>query len=298
MGYDLSESGVPVIDPARCEGCGQCARICPSDVLVMAEGRPRVTPGGFSGCIACGHCEMVCPTGAVTVSGRRHAPEHIIELPPLQAQATADQLEALLVRRRSIRRFKQEEIGRDLIDRIVRMTATAPMGIPPHETGVVVFAGLEKVQTLAQEACEAFHRMARFFNPVVLTLMRPVMGKARHAAMRDFIRPLLQSLVQGRTQGRDLLFYDAPLVLLFHYGPGSDEGDAMIAATYAMLAAESLGLGSCMIGTGVAIGHDKRLKARCRIPAKNKAGVALAVGHPDASFRRGVARPLASVQDA
>ena len=125
--------------------------------------------------------------------------------------------------------------------------------------------------------------------------MRLFMGKARHAAIRDFIRPLLLTLARDRAAGKDTLFHNAPLVMLFHYGPKTDEGDCMIVATYAMLAAETLGLGSCMIGTTTAVGHDKRLKAKYGIPAENKVSLSLAVGYSAARFQRGVTRRLASV---
>ena len=42
--------------------------------------------------------------------------------------------------------------------------------------------------------------------------------------------------------------YDAPVALCFYGSPCCDPAGPVIAATYAMPAAESLGLGTCMIG--------------------------------------------------
>jgi nitroreductase len=71
--------------------------------------------------------------------------------------------------------------------------------------------------------------------------------------------------------------------------------DCHIAATYAMLAAESLGLGSCMLGTTEALGRVKSFKSKYGIPPKNKIGLGLALGYSAETFQRGVRRRLASV---
>jgi ferredoxin len=298
MGFDLREKGVPTIDESSCTGCGQCVKACPDGVLALHEGKSKAGPGEFAGCIACGHCVCVCPTGSIVVAGRGMTVDDGFELPPAFQRATTDQLDALLTARRSIRRFEKREIDRSLIDRILEMTATAPMGIPPSDVGVVVFHGAERVQAFAADACDAFRRMAWFFSPVMLTVMRPVLGKENYMAMRDFVKPLLRTLVKKRSEGVDWLAYDAPAALLFHHGPMADAADCTIAATYAMLAAESLGLGSCMLGTTVGLNNSKPFKAKYGIPLKNKIGLALVLGYPATKFRNGVRRRLASVKFA
>jgi nitroreductase/NAD-dependent dihydropyrimidine dehydrogenase PreA subunit len=296
MGYSLQEHGVPIIDEATCTACGQCVSICPDEVIVRENGKPKVADGLFLGCIACGHCMAVCPSGAIRVSGRGIRPEDRIELPSPDHRATADQLEALATARRSMRRFQPREVPREVLERIVRVATTAPMGIPPHEVGVVVFADRAKVQAFAEEACGSFERMGRFFHPIVLAMMRPFIGKYQYEAFRDFIRPLLLMLPRMRKQGRDVFTYDAAAAVLFHVGPMGDPADCAIVATYAMLAAESLGLGSCMLGTSVALTRDKRLKTKYGIPEENKVGVTLVLGYPAVEFRHGICRRLASVK--
>jgi ferredoxin len=298
MGFDLREKACPVIDSITCTRCGACVKACPDRVLTLQDGRPASGPGEFLGCIACGHCICVCPTGSITVSGRGMRPNDVFELPPAFQRATADQLDALLAARRSVRRFEKREIDRGLIDRILEMTSTAPMGIPPTEVGVVVFHGADRVQALAADACDAFRRMAWFFSPIMLTVMRPFIGKENYLAMRDFVKPLLRTLVKKRSEGEDCFTYDAPAALLFHHGPTADPADCGIAATYAMLAGESLGLGSCMLGTAVGLTHAKPFKAKYGVPPKNKFGVALVLGYSAEKFCHGVRRRLASVKFA
>jgi len=298
VGFDLREKGVPTIDQSTCTGCGLCVEVCGDQVLTLENGKVQAGQGEFMGCIACGQCVAACPTGGITVSGRGMTPADAFELPPLAQRSTADQLDILLLARRSIRRFKEQEIDRNTMDRILGMTSTAPMGIPPSDVGVVVFHGREKVQEFAADACDSFQRMAWFFSPAVLTVMRPFIGKEQHMAMRDFVRPLLDMLVKKRAEGIDWFTYDAPAALLFHHGPMADPADCHIAATYAMLAAESFGLGSCMLGTTAGLNYAKPFKAKYGIPPKNKIGLALVLGYPERKFRKGVRRRLASVKFA
>ena len=79
-----------------------------------------------------------------------------------------------------------------------------------------------------------------------------------------------------------------------HTARETDALDAAIACTYAMLAAESLGLGSTIIGGAPPI--LQRNKVLCRqlgIPEENKPSIALILGHPAVSFRKTIRRRFA-----
>jgi ferredoxin len=295
MALDLLNPAVPTIDRQRCNGCAQCAQACPTETLAVEEGQVRVARRTFLGCFGCGQCMTVCPTGAVTVRGRRLAPEDVVDVPAAASSATADQLDALLLSRRSMRKFDQQEIDRALIDRILAMTATAPVGIPPTGVGIVVFAGRDKVRQFVADSIACFRRLQRMLGPWVLPLMRPLLKRTDYVMMRDFVRPLLRLLVEEWDKGVDAFCYDAPAALLFHHAPDDGPADCHIATTYAMLAAQSLGLGSCMLGTSAALEQDKAFKAKYGIPARNKMGLALTLGYPAVSYRRSLRRQLASV---
>lgn len=78
-------TGLPVIDPAHCVGCGACADACPQTLILIRTVTPA-TPvvavtcsnrdkGGIArkmcsvACIGCGKCQRTCRFGAITVSG-------------------------------------------------------------------------------------------------------------------------------------------------------------------------------------------------------------------------------------
>lgn len=53
-----------------------------------------------------------------------------------------EQFDARLLARRSVRKFTSQEIDRSVVDRILAMASTAPVGIPPgNKIGLALGAG-------------------------------------------------------------------------------------------------------------------------------------------------------------
>jgi len=178
----------------------------------------------------------------------------------------------------------------------VKTAAAGPMGIPPWDVGCVCMSGRSRVRELAGEIIRGYEGFLKVFKPWLLTLMRPFVRPATYEQFRYFIRPLAQKYVECWREGRDVLFYDAPAVMVFHHSPYADLADATIACVYAMLAAESLGLGTTIIGAAAPI--LQRNRALCRrlgIPEGSKPAIALILGYPATQFRRAVKRSLMPV---
>ena len=294
MHSQYREAGAVAVDDSVCIRCGECAAICPGEVLSLEGGRIRVRADSPFGCLACGHCMMVCPKNCVRVTGRGLSPDDLRPLPLPEAKASADSLSALMQARRSVRRFTGQEVPQSVLDRVVAIAATAPMGIPPWDVGCVAVSGRGNVRALANRIVAAYEKLLFLFKPWTLALMRPFFGRATYDQFLHFILPLAKTYIRHRREGRDVLFYDAPALLLFHHSPYADAGETYIACTYAMLAAESLGLGSTMIGAAAPIiQRDRALCRRLGIPDGNKPAIALILGYPATHFRRTVARTFA-----
>ena len=63
------ETRPPLIDPARCIGCGRCADVCPSGAA-HSLGEHAYPPVHFidpARCDGCGHCLEACPTAAIAL---------------------------------------------------------------------------------------------------------------------------------------------------------------------------------------------------------------------------------------
>ena len=290
------EAGTVAIDEHACIRCGDCVAICPAEVLSLEGGRVHVHADSPFGCIACGHCMMVCPKDCIRITGRGLVSDDLCPLPAPEKKATADSLAALMQSRRSIRRFTNQELPKELLDRVVALAATAPMGIPPWDVGCVIVSGHSAVRSLADSIIMGYVKLFRFIKPWTLALIRPFLRTATYDQFRHFILPLGQTYLRYHRQGRDVLFYDAPAVLLFHHSPYTDAAETAIACTYAMLVAESLGLGSTMIGAAAPVLQQNRtLCLNLGIPDGNKPAIALILGYPATTFRRTLRRSFSSV---
>jgi len=287
-------AAIPTIDAKTCDLCGWCVKVCGTG-LKIRDGAVRFDDDAFVGCIGCGLCMAVCPTGSITVTGRKMSPEMRLPMPANDAIATPDQLESLLLRRRSIRLFAEKEVEKPVVDAILRMASTAPMGIPPSDVGVIVFRGRDKVNELRTDALDYFQHLSRYFNRGVLLLMRPFVKKVSYEMLRDFVRPVLKEYAKGEAEGSDTLFYDCPLLLLFHVSQYADPADSYIAATYAMIAAESLGLGTCMNGMIPVIDYSRKIKRKYGIPKSNRVTLGIMIGYPAVKYQRALRREFASV---
>jgi ferredoxin len=291
-----SEAGTVTINHSTCTHCGECSRICPTEVLRQNDGLIQIYPENTFGCIACGHCMMVCPTESVRVTGRGLSSSDLAPLPTPEERADSKALTALMQARRSVRCFKKEEPSQELLQHIVAMAELGPMGIPPWDVGCVVIRGRDRVQALAKEVVIGYAGFLKIFKPWLLAIFRPFMKRQAFEKINGFIVPLAKAYVEGQRQGRDLLFYDAPAVFLFHHSPYAEPAEAMIACTYAMLATESLGLGSTMIGAAAPIiTRNRKLCRSLGIPDENKPAIALIVGYPAVHFRHGIKRRFATV---
>jgi NAD-dependent dihydropyrimidine dehydrogenase PreA subunit len=62
---------LPVVDPARCTGCGRCVAACGPHVLSLetVRWRKRATLHDVPGCTGCSLCERRCPFGAIQMMG-------------------------------------------------------------------------------------------------------------------------------------------------------------------------------------------------------------------------------------
>lgn len=140
--------------------------------------------------------------------------------------------------------------------------------------------------------------MKWFVSRWFLTLMRPFWGKANAEMFRDFIRPLFDVYTFNMRKGINLVTYDAPLVMYFYGSPYCDPADPIIAATTAMYAGESLGLGTCMIGAIHPLiqygAKAKRFRKKYGIKHTSREGLFVIFGYPDVHYQKGIKRTFAS----
>lgn len=285
------------IDESKCTLCGLCVRVCKGGPLYLENKKVLVDHNRGFGCMACGQCVAICPQNCITVNGRDLLPEDVIPIPDRSSRTTYTQLQSLLLSRRSIRDYKDKPVEPEVIQKIIDAVTTAPMGVPPSEVSILVLNGKEKVQEFTADIIQSMQKTKWMFSPAMLYLWRPIVGKEGYQIFKSFIIPLMDTIIQKYAEGTDLLLYNAPLAMHFYTSPASDSTDAMIAATYAMLAAESLGLGSCMIGTIAPIlKQNKQLQQKYGIPRKSRHAIMVIFGYPALTYKQAIKRRMAEVK--
>jgi nitroreductase/NAD-dependent dihydropyrimidine dehydrogenase PreA subunit len=293
-----AEDGQITIDHEKCNLCGLCLKTCKSMTLYEENGKIMIDYSKFLGCIGCGHCEAVCPSECIFVNGRTLSQEDFVTLPSKAQSTNINQLYSLMLSRRSIREFKDREVEQEVIDEILKSASTSPMGIPPSDVNVLVIKGKDKVNSFAFDFADTLAKMKWMFSPFMLKLWKPFLAKEEYEMMKNFIVPLLDFFLKKKNKGEDWILYNAPLAMYFYGSLYADPVDPIIPATYAMLSAEALGLGTCMIGTvGPFIKKGaKEFKAKYGIPQKHVPGIMVIFGYPAFKYKKAIRRTFAEVK--
>ena len=293
------ENAKIIIDKDKCTVCGLCVEACSDFSLLIIDNTLAVNPNPVFGCIACGHCMAVCPQGAITILGRTISSSDLYNLPPEENKANYEQLLTLLKHRRSIRKFKDKAVEKEKISKIIEAALTAPMGLPPSDVHLLVIEGKDKTHAFAKDFCNYIDQMKWFVSPWFLTLMRPFWGKANDEMFRGFIRPTFKVYTEKMKEGRNVVNYDPPLLMYFYGSPYTDPADPIVAATYAMIAAESLGLGTIMLGAVHPLIQNGRKAKKSRekhgIKYPSCEGLFVAIGYPHFKFKKGIKRTFAAI---
>jgi len=287
------------VDEEKCTGCGTCALVCKDGSLEIREQKAVASDHALFGCIACGHCMAVCPHGAIEISGRTLNPAHVFDLGRTGEIADYGQLLRLLQRRRSMRDFLEKEVPTEIVNQILEAAATAPMGIPPSDVGVLVLQGAKANAEFANNFAELVNSQKWIFSGPMLFLMRAFIAKTDYQMLKNFAGPAFREIVKKIKEGKNMLTYSAPLSMYFYGSPYTDSADPIIAATLAMCAGESLGLGTCCIGLIHPMLQNGKEAAKFRekygIKHKSKSGIMVIFGYRAIQIQKGIKRSFASV---
>jgi ferredoxin len=285
------------VDREVCNGDGLCVGVCPHGALELVDGIAATVKSRAESCIGCGQCVAVCPTEAIRLQGMPNGDFERLQRPSVDF----DQFHEFLRTRRSVRLFKEREVAREDIDKILLAAATAPMGFPPHTTEVVIIDEVDELSFLLGALVNHYDRLIKSFsNPIGRMLIRLATGPETYGELRDHVVEAATYANEGyRRDGTDRYMYSAPAVMIFHASRwgASYEQNGHLVCHHAMLAALSLGLGSTIIGMiPPVVERSKELRARYGIPKDNRVLTSLILGHPKYRYRRGIRRQLGGVQ--
>ncbi len=286
------------IDRDRCTVCGLCTKVCKGTPLFIEDKMVKVDHNRVFGCIACGQCMAVCPNKAIKINGRDMTPDDVIELPDNESTANYESIKSLMISRRSVRDYKEQKIESEIIQKILEAASTAPNGLGSSDVEVMVLDNKEKVEEFTLDLVNVLKKNKWLFSPSMLRIYRPFMGKENYDSLKSFAATALDAFINKYDEGINWLTYSAPLAMFFHASKYADPADPYVAATYAMIGAQALGLGSCMLGTPNILLNifGKTIKQKYEIPLKNKNGIMVVFGYPSIKYSFALKRRFANIK--
>ena len=286
----IDRSVSTVIEADRCIGCGLCVKVCPSKTISL-QGDKAVVIGDHS--LSCGHCAAVCPVDAITI--------HAID-PEASRFATFDadsrwlphgefntvQMVRLMASRRSCRNFEDKPVDRALLEDLVKIGATAPSGTNSQRWTFTILPDRESVIALGDQVAKFFKRINDLSENYWLRNALRFIGKPELAYYyRDNHQSVSEALTERENSGVDRLFHGATAAIVVGSRPeGSTlKEDALLATQNILLAAHSMGLGTCLIGFAVIpMMKDIQVKRSLGIPDNEKVHAVIALGYPEERY--------------
>ena len=111
------------IEEEKCIECALCAQDCPVSIIEMKP-KPIIRKEREHNCLKCQHCLAICPTSALSILGKK--PEDSISVKGKMPKA--ESLSRMIKTRRSIRKYKKEDLDQELIQELLEIAAYAPTG--------------------------------------------------------------------------------------------------------------------------------------------------------------------------
>jgi nitroreductase len=129
-------------------------------------------------------------------------------------------------------------------------------------------------------------------NPIASFMIRRKRGPELFNTLKNHLYPI-SKLENYKLEYGDRITRGAPCVLIFHGEKGAEAhtDNSLIYATYAMLAAHSLGLGAAMIEiVAAAINRVPEVRKMFRIPDDHESVMSLILGYPKYIYKRAIKR--------
>lgn len=281
------------VDLSTCKKCHLCAGICPAGII-QSDDIARFLDDRVHLCIRCGQCMAACPTKSISIEGLSYEKD-FFELPQRQ-EVWQEAFYGLISSRRSIRNFQDKPVPRELLEKIVRAIAFAPPGYTPLTVELTVVNNRELIRGAVPMMAEMYDSLLKMqANPFMRPILRSKVGKDTYQVLSRHVLPLMKVRMPGLKSGsEDTIARGAPAMILFH-APVHNE-DTLIALTFGLLAAHSLGLGACAIGLiPPTINRNPKLKKMFQIPEGNMVLSSMILGYPKYKYSWGIKRSPAGL---
>lgn len=170
--------------------------------------------------------------------------------------------------RRSIRKYQDKKIPKKLIKELIESAKYAPSSHNRQPWNFVVITNKKAIDDLSKDIKSWYKSIIKLSLP--LSFIKEV-------------RKSVKEMSRRAKSEKDLFFYHAPVVIIIH-APKKKFflQDCACAAQNIMLAARSLGIGSCWIGfADIVFSKSAKISRGIGIPRSHSIMTTLALGYPE-----------------
>lgn len=230
-----------IIDPNKCTLCGDCIKICGGKTLEIFD--KTIVQSNPLMCCSCGHCAAMCVQNAIK-SGSENKNTFIVN----DFDKKQSEIERLLSGKRSVRHFSKKDIEKSVLEKFVYYAEKAPSSSNKRRRKFIIISDENKIIELEKAILQKFNSLKIFVNPFTLALMK-VFNKKLSLELSHMLKVVNQMNVEFEKKDY-AVFRSAPYVICIVAPTRAEQAkdDCIIAQQYMMLYAESIGIGSCIIG--------------------------------------------------
>ena len=269
-----------------CTLCGACAEECCADLFSRktdpADGNARmVHEDPHSWCTGCGHCLAVCPQGAILWDDAETPLEPAgIEHP--ENLCSYQTLLPFLQSKRSVRRYRRQPVLREQITAVLEAMRWAPSGHNLQANRYLAITDRNVLRAITDHTIEGFRKFRTIIR--MRRMLKPFLPRNLYKVLDSpGLLEGVNAMIHQRERGEDPILFDAPAVIVVYYPNMGALSllDPTIAFTYGMLAAHSLGLGSCWIGFAIqSLYKDRAMRRLLGVPADMLIAGVMTLGVP------------------
>ncbi|MBU1672598.1 MAG: nitroreductase family protein [Actinobacteria bacterium] len=206
-------------------------------------------------------------------------------------------VEKVILERRSVRRYQDRQVPEKLVRRVCEAGRFAPTAGNCQAFKFVVIrdpALIDEIERFVGRLC----RITSFlldWRSSPLGRAAWLLAQATARIVPNWLHPVPFGAVSLIAQGKLKVFHGAPtivLVLIDKRGVGYPEKDAYICAQNIILAAHSLGLGTCWVGFAEMLKYSPAWRRRLGLRWPLGIGMGIALGYPQGQPDGMVAREL------
>jgi nitroreductase/NAD-dependent dihydropyrimidine dehydrogenase PreA subunit len=284
-----------------CNNCGICGRECPRHIpMTINDDNEKITMISKERsdlCMECGHCVAVCSERAIRVVSMKDEKFGLVN----ELDIDSNQILSLMKQRRSIRRYKNKSVPREIINRIIEAAHSSPTGTGRRTTGVIVIDNPKTLVTLSELIYKMYEGLGKNLkNPIARFFIKQRVGKQKLSTLLDFVMPGMRWYIQWYREGKsNEILRDCPTLMLFHspvYEPVGDK-NCLVAAFHAIMMAQVMKIGTCFNDLiPPACNKVSEIRKLLDLPNDREIYASITMGYSKYHFKRIIPRQLDEVR--